>query len=48
MAKHEKYGSSMKMVDPTMAAVGTQPQGRSNYGSCWYTASNYLPTTNAS
>jgi len=26
MAKHEKYGSSMKMVDPTMAAVGTQPQ----------------------
>jgi len=26
MAKHEDHGSSMKMVDPTMAAVGAQPQ----------------------
>ena len=26
MAKYKDHGSSMKMVDPTMAAVGTQPQ----------------------
>jgi hypothetical protein len=26
MAKHKDHGSSMKMVDPTMAAVGAQPQ----------------------
>ena len=26
MAKHKDHGSSMKMVDPNMAAVGMQPQ----------------------